>query len=261
MSEDLTPEQQKEYHDFIKASVADGSYFADAKDWYFLRYVYPVCERTILFFITIFAGTIFYILATTIMSSFPIKQEVPIVIRPKDQSKYFPVIKKLKDSVELENVDEAVSKYLITEYINKREGYDFRKTNLEDLNNQLKYIRNNSSLAEYTNFQSFLSKDNKDTPINYFGKDYQRLVDIESVVFVKPNTSTLIDKARDFVRIELPNEVSVKYRITTKFNSANVSNERYLVKIRFKFSGVNSKKEQNEKLDFVVIGYKIYKIK
>jgi type IV secretion system protein VirB8 len=259
--ENLTPEQKQEYNDFIKASVADGSYFKDARDWYILRYVYPVCERTILFFIAIFSGLIAYILAVTIISSFPIKQEVAVIIRPKDQSTYFPVIKKLKDSVELENIDQAVSKYLLTEYIKKREGYDFRKTNLEQLNNQLKYIKNNSSLQEYSNFQGFLSKENKDTPINYFGKDFQRMVDIESVAFVKPNASTIIDKARDFVKVEVPSEASIKYRITTKINSTVISNERYLVKIKFKFSGIDGKKDPDSKLDFVVIGYKIYKIK
>ena len=126
MPKNLTPEQQ-EYNNFIKASVASGDYFKDARDWYMIRYVYPVCERTILFFIAGFAGVIFYILTTTIMTSLPIKEEVPIIIRPTDQSKYFPVIKKLKNSVELQNVDEAVVKYLITEYIKKREGFDFRK--------------------------------------------------------------------------------------------------------------------------------------
>ena len=261
MSEELTQEQKQEYNDFIKASVADGSYFSDARDWYILRYVYPVCERTILFFIAIFAAAIAYILAQTILSSLPIKQEVAVVIRPKDQSRYFPVIKKLKDSVELENIDQAVAKYLLTEYIRKREGYDFRKTNLEALNNQLKYIKNNSSLQEYTNFQSFLSKDNKGSPINYFGKDFQRLVDIESVTFLRPNVGTLIDKARDFVKVEVPNEASIKYRIATKINSTDISNERYLVKIRFKFSGIDAKKKPDSKLDFMVIGYKIYKIK
>jgi type IV secretion system protein VirB8 len=260
MSKNLTPEQ-KEYNDFIKASVADGSYFKDARDWYILRYVYPVCERTILFFIASFAGVIFYILAATISSSLPIKQEVPIIIRPTDQSKYFPVIKKLKDSVELRNVDEAVSKYLIAEYIKKREGYDFRKTNLEDLNKQLKYVKNNSSLQEYSNFQNFLSKDNKNTPINYFGRDFQRIVDIDSVTFVTQNVGTLIEKARDFVKAEVPSEVSVRYRVTTKINSVNVSSERYLVKIKFKFSGIKADKGPDSKLDFMVIGYKIYKIK
>jgi type IV secretion system protein VirB8 len=260
MSKNLTGEQ-KEYNDFIKASVADGSYFQDARDWYILRYVYPICERTMLFFIASFAGVIFYIISTTILASLPIKQEVAIVIRPTDQSKYFPVIKKLKDSVDLQNVDEAVSKYLITEYVKKREGYDFRKTDLEALNKQLKYVKNNSSLQEYSNYQNFLSKSNDDTPIKYFGRDFQRIIDIESVIFVRQNLGTLVEKARDFVKYDVPSEVSVKYRVTTKINSINTSSQRYLVKIKFKFSGVDTEKNSDRKLDFMVIGYKIYKIK
>jgi len=260
MSENLTADQ-KEYNDFIKASVANGAYFKDARDWYILRYVYPVCERTMLFFIAAFAGAIFYILATTIMLSLPIKQEVPIIIRPTDQSKYFPVIKKLKDSVDLQNVDEAVSKYLVTEYLKKREGYDFRRTNLEDLNKQLKYVKNNSSLQEYEKFQSFLSKENQDTPIKYFGRDFQRIVDVDSVTFVRQNVGTLIEKARDFIKSEVPSEVIIRYRVTTKINSVNVSSEKYLVKVKFKFSGIKAEKTPNSRLDFMVISYKVYKIK
>jgi type IV secretion system protein VirB8 len=260
MPNNLTTDQ-KEYNVFIKESVANGTYFKDARDWYMLRYVYPVCERTILFFIALFAGVIFYILATTIILSLPIKQEVAIIIRPTDQSKYFPVIKKLKDSVAIKNVDEAVSKYLVTEYLKKREGFDFRKTNLEDLNKQLKYVKNNSSLQEYEKFQSFLSKANENTPIKYFGRDFQRIVDIDSVSFVRQNVGTLIEKARDFIKSEIPSEVIVRYRVTTQINSTNVSSKKYLVKVKFKFSGIKAEKEPNSRLDFMVIGYKIYKIK
>ena len=126
----LTPEEKQEYNEFIKASVADGSYFKDARDWYIFRYVQPICERTMLFFITIITGFIAYILMATIIDSLPIKQEVAITVRPKDQSVYFPVIKSLNDSVDLKNVDEAVSKYLLSDYIKKREAFNFRKTNI-----------------------------------------------------------------------------------------------------------------------------------
>jgi type IV secretion system protein VirB8 len=259
--EDLDLEQQKEYNEFIKASVADGSYFKDAKDWYIFRYVYPICERTILFFMAIIAAFITYVLVITALESLPIVQETPIIIRPHDQSRYFSVIKDLRDSVELKTVDEAVAKYLLTEYLKKREGYDFRKTNLEGLNAQLNYIKNNSSMQEYKNFQSFLSKDNKDSPINYFGRDFQRIVGIESVIFPQKELVSIVDKARDFVNSGVPTDAEIKYNVTTKVNSNVVSSERYLVRINFKFSGVNSKKDTNSQLGFTVIGYKIYKIK
>jgi len=257
---DLTPEQQ-EYNDFVKSLVRDGSYFKDARDWYIFRYVQPVCERTMLFFITIISGFVTYVLVMTILNSLPIKQEVAVIIRPKDQSLYFSVITPLRDSAELKNIDEAVSKYLLTEYIKKREGYDFRRTNIEALNNQMNYIKNNSSIQEYRDFQAFLSKNNPNSPITYFGRDFQRLVDVKSVEFLQPKTDTLIDTARYFVASDLPSNANIKYTITTKVNSIATSTQQYLVKINFKFSGVNSKKSSDSNLDFTVISYKVYKIK
>ncbi len=257
---DLTPEQQ-EYNDFVKSLVRDGSYFKDARDWYIFRYVQPVCERTMLFFITIISGFVTYVLVMTILNSLPIKQEVAVIIRPKDQSLYFSVITPLRDSAELKNIDEAVSKYLLTEYIKKREGYDFRKTNIEALNNQMNYIKNNSSIQEYRDFQAFLSKNNPDSPITYFGRDFQRLVDVKSVEFLQTKTDTLIDTARYFVASDLPSNANIKYTVTTKINSITTSTKQYLVKINFKFSGVNSKKSSDLNLDFTVISYKVYKIK
>jgi len=257
--QNLTPEQQQEYNEFVKATVADGSYFRDAKDWYIFRYVYPICERTILFFATIFSSIVAYILVITAIESLPLKQEIAIIVRPKDQFKYFSVVKKLNDSTELQNIDQAVTKYLITQYVKKREGFDFRKTNLKGLNDQLNYIKNNSSASEYQKFQNLLSRENENSPINYFGKDFQRLVDIESISFLKPNNLTLVDKARDFVKVEVPNEVNIKYRIVTKINSINIFNERYVAIIKFKFSGVDVQSKSAP--SFVVNEYKLYKIK
>jgi type IV secretory pathway component VirB8 len=253
------PKQQQEYNEFIRESVANGSYFRDAQDWYIFRYVYPTCERTILFFVAIFSGIIAYILFITAIESFPIKQEVPIIVYPKNQSKYFSVIKKLNDSVKLQNIDQAVSKYLLTQYIKKREGFNFRKTNLEALSNQLNYVKNNSSMPEYKKFQNFLNRDNIDSPINYFGKDFQRIVHIESVLFIKSYKLTLVDKARDFIKTDIPSSADIRYRITTKINSIDVLNERYLVKVKFNFSGVDVK--SNLAPNFLVNEYELFKIR
>ena len=261
---DLTPEEQQEYNEFIKESVADGSYFKDARDWYLLRYVQPICERTILFFIAAITGFISYALVIIIINALPIKQQVAVIVRPKDQSLYFPVIKKLKDSVDIQNIDEAVAKYLLTEYIKKREGYDFRKSSIENLNNQLNYIRNNSSAQEYRYFQGFLNKDNPDSPILYFGKDFQRLVDVEKVTFTQKVIDNLYDQAKYFVASETPANAEIRYTVITKINSMTTATQKLLVKISFKFSGVNTAKGENLKnsnLEFVVTSYKTYKIK
>ncbi|MCE3254998.1 MAG: virB8 [Rickettsiaceae bacterium] len=259
---DLTPEEQKEYNDFIKASVEDGSYFKDALDWYLLRCVQPVCERTMLFFIAIVTGFISYVLIIAIINALPIRQQVPIVVRAKDQSRYFPVIKKLKDSDQLKNIDEAVAKYLLTGYIQKRESYDFRKSDIQALNNRLNYIKNNSSAQEYAQFQSFLNKDtNPESPLTYFGKDFQRLVDIDSVKFSTKSDDASSEQNNYLVFEEVPVNAQISYTLTTKINSVTTSTQKYLAKISFKFSGVATERKPNSKLDFIVTSYKIYKVK
>jgi type IV secretory pathway component VirB8 len=212
-------------------------------------------------FILIITSFVTYILVITNIESLPIKQEVAIVIRPKDQLRYFPVIKNLKNSVGLRNIDESVSKYLLTEYVKKREGYNFRKTNIEKLNSQMDYVKNNSSIQEYKDFKSFLSKDNEGSPINFFGRDFQRIVDINSVEFPKIVTDSLLDKAKYFMEDEIPDKANIRYTITTKINSVTTSSQKYLVKINFKFSGVNSANKGGSNLNFTVTSYKIYKIK
>jgi type IV secretion system protein VirB8 len=261
VSDDLAAQKRKEYHEFIKESVANGSYFKDARDWYIFRYVLPICERTTLFFVAIVAGIITYVLAMTIINSFPIKEQVNIIIRPKDQAVYVPYIKKLRDSVELRNVDEVVAKYLLTKYLEKRENYNFREINLTKLNNRLNYIKNNSSDAEYKKFQNFLSKDNPESPMLYYGRDFQRIVNIESVSFKRDQKDNLLDKAIDFIPNKIPSQVDIRYTITNKVNSRNVGITRYLTRINFKFSGVDAKNKAKSQLNFTVISYKTYKIK
>ncbi|MFT6077754.1 MAG: type IV secretory pathway component VirB8 [Rickettsiales bacterium] len=206
-------------------------------------------------------GFVSYVLIMTIVNSFPIKEKVGISIRPKDQSRYFPVIKTLKDSIEVHTVDEAVLKYLLTRYVEKREGYDFSKTNISALNDQMNYVKNNSSLKEYQNFQGFLNKKNPNSPIIYFGRDFQRIAGIDLVIFPKKEDANFISRAKNFVISEVPDRAEIYYTITTKINSKTKSTQQYLARIGFKFSGVDAKQAAGSKIDFMITSYKIYKIK
>lgn len=258
---DNTDQEQKEYNDFIKSSVADGTFFRDARDWYIFRYVEPICQRTILFFANVIAALITYILIITISNALPMKEEKAIVIRSSDQSRYFPVIKPLRDSVELKSVDEAVLKYIVTNYVKKREDFDLRKTSIEILNNQMNYVRNNSVVQEYKDFQNFLNRENSDSPLIYFGKDFQRSVEVESVEFINKDIASLADQAKYFVTSEVPQSANVRFNVTIKINSVATSSQKYLAKINFKFSGIGSKNNGDQRLDFLVTSYKIFKIK
>ncbi len=69
--EDSTAAQ--DHFDQIKEKVEDGSYFQDALDWYFFRYVNAICDRTILIFGGIIAGVVFYFLLEMIYSAVAFK--------------------------------------------------------------------------------------------------------------------------------------------------------------------------------------------
>jgi type IV secretory pathway component VirB8 len=263
MFKDLDPQEQEEYKEFIKRSVKDGSYYKDALDWYIFRYINPVCERTMLFFIAIIAGLTTYALILIVKNSLPLVEKVPVVIRAEDTSLYFPVIKKLKDSQDIRTVDEAVVKYLLVNYLKEREEYDFRKADIEALNRKFNAIRNNSSVQEYRNFQAFMSRENAASPIANFGKNITRKIEINSVNFKRGQIDTFAQRAKDFMSAELPEEVEIRYNTITN-DSGKVMTEKYFTRITFKFSGVNEKRDTDEKgterLDFLVISYKTYKI-
>ncbi|MFT6332268.1 MAG: type IV secretion system protein VirB8 [Lentimonas sp.] len=256
----LQSSEEKEYNEFIKRSVADGSYFKDAREWYIFRYIQPICERTILFFINIFTAFVTYILVISVVDFFPIKEEVPIRIIAKDTSRYFSTIKPLKDSINTKTIDESVLKYLLTKYVEKRENFDFREEdNIEKLSNKILYIKNNSSIKEHKNFQKFLSRANPASPIKYFDSDFQRIANVESVYFPVKKVDDFVNKAKYFVLSEIPESAEIRYEITTKINSKIASVKKYLVKVNFNFSGVDS--NTSSKLEFAVTSYQIYTIK
>ncbi len=218
---ELTPEEveeRKEYCDFVKNSAADGSYFKDALDWYLVRYVNPLCDRTIMVCVAIIAVISLYNLSQIVSFAFPLVQKVPIVIRAQDESKYEPFIRPLKDANDRSTltVDEAVAKYLLAVYVNERESYDYRKGDVNDVNLKFTHMKNTSSSKEYKNFQAFMSKDNPDSPANNFGRNIYRNVEVQSVNFIKKDAHDYYDKLRSLLRIDSASEAEVRFTIITK---------------------------------------------
>lgn len=266
-------DQAKEYLDFIKSSVADGSYFKDAINWYYFRYVTPICDRTMLIFGAILAAVVLYFLITMIQGAFPLVVKEPVFIRSKDQSLYFPELVGLKPKVGIQNydpaiktVDEAVAKYLVITYVKDRENYDFSKARIEDVNSKFNRIRNISSSDEYRNFQLVMSKDNPNSPIHDFGRDVVKTVKIESVKFAQKEAKNLLQRAHDFLINKVPNQAEIRFTATTRSVSSmgeiSEDKQRYLAQITFDFDGVNKDEKNNGGvLRFMVNDYKLFKVR
>ncbi len=255
-------EQSKEYFDAIKDSVESGGYFKDALNWYFFRYINPFCERTIFFISFIFIAVMFYLLLNIIEGSYPLVRKVPIMFKAVDESRYYPYLIKLKseNNKNIQNVDEAVASYLIKKYVMNRENHDYSNAEIEPINTKFSQIRNTSSAAEYINFQNFMSKNNPASPIYDFGKDAYRKIDIESINFIRDESKTFSDKARNFLTNIIPTNAEVRYNLHLKQENSDEIIKKYLVKINFTFSGIQKPKDDdiNSSLRFTVNGYKTY---
>lgn len=260
-----------EYLEYIKSSVDDGSYFKDALNWYLFRYVTPICDRTLLIFGAIIAAVVLFFLVQMIQMAFPLVEKVPIFVRSQDQSIYFPSLVDLKPKKDQKNydpniatVDEAVLKYLLSNYVVNREAFDFSKAEIEDVNKKFNRIKNVSSDEEYRAFQLIMSKDNPASPINYFGLNVKKLVKIDSVQLIKEQPKDFANKAKVFLSNKIPTDAEIRFTVTDISAPSDAPEQvkrdssRYIAKINFAFDGV--KKDQKGTLNFMIKSYRLFKI-
>lgn len=261
-------ENDAEYFAFVKESVEKKTYFKDALDWYFFRYVTPICDRTLLIFGAIIASVVLFFLFQLIKTSFPLVEKVPVFIAADDPSVSFPNIVALKPKKgkegydqEIKTVDEAIAKYMLSIYIKERESYDFSKAETEEVNRKFNRVKNLSSSDEYRNFQLIMSPENPASPIKDFGYPVVKSVNIESVKFARKQVDSFKDKLVEFMSSNIPSEAEVRFSTITKTRTDTETKEeklRYLAKIKFRFEGI---KKDQKTINFVVSSYKLYTIR
>ncbi len=259
-------EELAEYYQFVKNSVDDGSYFKDAMDWYMSKYVSPMVDRVLMIAVAIVASVSLYFLYQIISTAFPLVEKVPIVIRDYDTSLYRPIISRIKDEKDknIKTVDESVAKYLLVNYIKERESYDFREAKADQVKEKFTKIKNNSSFAEYKNFQLFMSRDNYDSPINNFGKNIYQTVNIKSFDFNRTESMSRYEKLKWLFVKKIPSKAEVMFETVTykvdKDGNKFVETENFLAKIKFAFGGLN-REAKSGILSFVVDEYKLFRVK
>lgn len=246
----------EEYRQFIKQSVETGSFYKDSFDWYMFRYVGPICDRTWLLFTTFISFAVFYILITLVISALPIVQKVPVIVKAKDATLYYPVIKPLRDSDDLKTIEESIIKYLAIRYVKEREEFNFITLGTADLNNKLNIIKNNSTPDEFNKFKAFLSLNNPNSPIRNFGKDVTRQVNVTFFEFERDLDKDFVKKAKDFVYIPIPSKANIEYELITTSDNKQTK-QKYIAKIIFKFSNIDPNNLAQE-MSFKVSDYNLF---
>lgn len=264
-------EVEAEYNKFIQENIQNNKYFEDAKDWYFFRYVSPICDRTYLFIAIAILFSLMFVIYKINLAIFPLRIVQPIYIQAKnDIGPYDVNLVKLKPKKgeanydrNVENFDDSIIKFLLVKYIKDREEFDFRKGDVTDLNLKYSLIKNNSSFLEYKNFQKIMSKENRSGPIQYFGKNYFKTVVINNIRFYRKEPANIAQKLLYFIISPIPYQADIRFQGILHYiddYGNNISTiENFIAKINYEYQAIY-KNDFQPNLNFMVNKYTLYKI-
>ena len=253
----------EDYRDSIKYSVNNGSYFKDGFNWYCTLFLRSIVDRTFFVFMSIMGVIIIYYVVSLIFMLLPLKEDVFISIREKDLTKYQTKIYDISKNEEAQSTDEDILKYLLIAYVEERETHNYKTANIKDINTKLERIKNVSSSDVFNEFNFFMSRENRNGPFYFFGRDAETTVEINSFNFIRIHREKLIDKIKDFFDITLmPIKAEVYYTLRTQIGD-KITTQRRKAVISFKFIGVEYDGDRDEysPVKLLITSYKNYELK
>ncbi len=172
----------------VAEKIRDGSYYKDAREWYFRHYLFPVTERLYVLIIAVLVTFLFTISVQNIYALHSENEvETPIIIKAEDSTSYFSMIKPL--AKKSDSTQDAVSRYLISDYLRTREEYNYREMQEGNkLRYNLKKIKSSSSKNVLNEYRSYMNETNPYSPITRYKDHTNRAITIQSFNFTD-NTS------------------------------------------------------------------------
>lgn len=218
----------------IQEYIKSGEYFIDARKWYNLKYLYPVTQRTILFIFCCILLIPLFTTALNINSLLPLVKQIRYSISSNNSG--FVGGANVIHANQIKNDPLAsIATLMITDYITKREEYDYNK-----LKQQFSFVQNNSTRVVFRKFYNFMNIDNQLSPIMLYQKTFKRFINILSTTYNKDE------------------EVVVKFESLAKnINEEIIENMVWQATIGFDIDQINLNLAINSKFNFVVTSYKL----
>lgn len=235
--------------------IREGRYFSDAREWYSLRYLMPVPERSLLIFITILSLIAGMVAVWTSYSMFPVIRAYEVIVKVDDSLDHYSVIKRLAEP----NLTtrQSIAKYLLQDYVITRESYDY-----QNFGPQFARMKEASSKKVYREFEHNMSTANPNSLTVNYGKYTTRSVKILSFAFAEEGRYT--EKAAvifETTVVGRKGETSVERwgaHITYTLEDINkVIQER---KARKAVGKENSGNPEDNRLEFIVTNYNVQKL-
>lgn len=205
------------------------------KNWYADRYQTVVVQRNFLALITIasLAGIIFSVLSVVKITTS--KTIEPFVIEIEDKTGITNVIRPLQQ--EKYAYDETLRRYFLTEYITKRETYNYGTFEY----NFFTVVRLLSNTSVYNTFRQNVYASNPDSPVR-LGQT-QRTIKLKSITFLQ----------------QVPGQVGFTAQIRFKSEDNGANTKHKVATINFEFADLALTEEERaiNPLGFQVIGYRV----
>jgi type IV secretory pathway component VirB8 len=172
----------------ITKKMKDGSYFEDAKDWYFQKYVFPITERAMVFFAAGFVLIMACIIAINIRLLISVPERIPFVVYTPNSLDNFSLIQSL--ATKNTTPQEAVAHYLLTDYLRSREEFIPSQMDNKNFPYLVKKIKSSSSKAVLNEFKGYMSNMNPYSPFVRYHDGVTRTIVIKKLDFLTSDLTT-----------------------------------------------------------------------
>ncbi len=253
----MAKEEEKINYSKMVASIYDEKlYFKDAMNWYCLKYLNAISERTFYIVLSIMSFFICILLCLTIKSIQPLKEQFPVLIKQKNSVDYFSTITPLKPENIKYNSNEAILRFLLLNYVRTLFNHDYKRGNIEDLNIKLAKIKLYSTDELYqryrTDFNQISSK--------MFNKRVDQKILINSFKFIEKQEKNGKKKFLSYLFSKIPTEAEIYYKIVFNnyaTNQQKISTGKIILDFKFESVSYNNLKGEFTKPILIVTDYKI----
>lgn len=164
------------YNREIAEMIKSGEYFRDALRWYDEKYHAPIIEKAYSVAVTAIAVVCTWFAVVGFMRFLPVEETVTLAIGVDASDTKYYTVQKLTDRIF--NTNQVLLKYLVNEYVIRREGYS-----IQSLEGDVKRLKVLSTPELFQAYRSYINPANPESPITRFERHTRRSITIKRVQY------------------------------------------------------------------------------